>query len=84
MFRLAASVDWLGYPYLLDIPYDEEEKEKYIHAHDDDCRDIVGVSAKQFRAEKPRYGKRNRQQNKGKIFLVIDKRADFFFEDYQI
>lgn len=62
----------------------KEEKEKYINANNDDCSDIVGVSAKQFRAEKTRYRKRNRQQNEGKIFLVIDKRADLFFKDYEI
>lgn len=64
--------------------YDEEEKEKNVHAHNHDCGDIIGIIAKQFRREKSRNGKRNREQNHRHVFLVVDKRADFFFEDYQI
>ena len=64
--------------------YDEEEKEKNVHAHNHDCGDIIGIIAKQFRREKSRNGKRKGKQNHRHVFLVVDKRADFFFEDYQI
>lgn len=51
--------------------YDEEEKEKNVHAHNHDCGDIVGIIAQQFRREKSRNGKRNREQIIGTFFLWL-------------
>lgn len=51
--------------------YDEEEKEKNVHAHNHDCGDIIGIIAKQFRREKSRNGKRNGKQIIGTFFLWL-------------